>query len=55
MPSSRDALLDQTWPPPEAWIIVLLSVPGVLVVDAAWKQWARRRTEGQGVEREERS
>jgi magnesium-transporting ATPase (P-type) len=44
-------LLDQTWPPPEAWILVLLSAPGVLAVDAAWKRWARRRSESQGVER----
>ncbi len=34
-------LLDQTWPPMEAWILVLLSAPGVLLVDAVWKRWFR--------------
>jgi magnesium-transporting ATPase (P-type) len=42
-------LLDHRWPPAGAWILVLLSAPGVLVVDAASKRWARRRRADQDV------
>ncbi len=37
-------LLDQRWPPAATWILVLLSAPGVLVVDALWKRWTGVRS-----------
>jgi magnesium-transporting ATPase (P-type) len=36
-------LLDQQWPPAEAWIVIAASAPAVLFVDAAWKRRAHRR------------
>jgi magnesium-transporting ATPase (P-type) len=39
IPAAAD-LLDQRWPPAGAWVLVLLSAPGVLVVDALWKRWS---------------
>ena len=37
-------LLDHRWPPAGAWVLVLLSAPGVLVVDALWKRWTSVRS-----------
>jgi magnesium-transporting ATPase (P-type) len=34
-------LLDHRWPPAATWVLVLLSAPAVLLVDATWKRWAR--------------
>ena len=38
IPAAAD-LLDHRWPPAGAWVLVLLSAPEVLVVDAFWKRW----------------
>ncbi len=38
-------LLEQQWPPAGAWIVVLASAPAVILVDAAWKRWARGHRE----------
>jgi magnesium-transporting ATPase (P-type) len=41
-------LLDHRWPPAATWVLVLLSGPAVLLVDAAWKRWTRFGTEPRG-------
>jgi magnesium-transporting ATPase (P-type) len=38
-------LLDHSWPPAEAWILVLLSAPGVLLMDGLWKRVVRIRSQ----------
>jgi magnesium-transporting ATPase (P-type) len=38
-------LLEHRWPPAATWTLVLLSAPGLLLVDAAWKRWTRVGTE----------
>ena len=43
IPAAAD-LLDHRWPPAGAWALVLLSAPGVLVVDALWKRWTSVRS-----------
>ncbi len=43
IPAGAD-LLDHRWPPAGAWVLVLLSAPGVLVVDALWKHWTNVRS-----------
>jgi magnesium-transporting ATPase (P-type) len=42
VPAAAD-LLDHSWPPAGAWVLVLLSAPAVLVVDALWKRSIRGR------------
>ncbi len=40
LPAAAD-LLDQRWPPAQAWVVILASVPAVLLVDAGWKRAVR--------------
>jgi magnesium-transporting ATPase (P-type) len=41
VPAAAD-LLDQQWPPAGAWIVILASAPGVILVDALWKRLSWR-------------
>jgi len=43
IPAAAD-LLDHRWPPAGAWVLILLSAPGVLIVDALWKRWTSVRS-----------